>query len=89
MKVIWTDDALLDIERHTVYLAQFNPAAAASVAQHLIDVGNSLTVFPYRGRIGSEPGIRELVAVHPYVVVYEIGYDAVVVLRVWHGAQWR
>jgi len=82
MKVVWTDDALLDIERHMGYLAHFNPAAAASVAQHLLDVGNSLKLFPHRGRAGSEPGVRELVAVHPYVVVYEIGDDAVVILRI-------
>ena len=89
MKVLWADDALLDIERHTGYIAQFNPAAAAMVARHLLDAGNSLAVFPHRGRRGSEPGTREFLAVHPYVLIYETSPEAVVILRIWHGVQQR
>jgi addiction module RelE/StbE family toxin len=89
MRVAWADDALIDIERHTSYVSQFNPAAAAALARQLLDAGNTLKLFPHRGRPGSEPGTREIVAVHPYIVVYEITHDTVVVLRVWHGAQQR
>ena len=86
MKVAWADDALNDVERHISYVSQFNPTAAAALARQLLEAGNTLKLFPHRGRPGSEPGTREMVAVHPYVVVYEIGRDTLVVLRVWHGA---
>ncbi|MEE3623233.1 type II toxin-antitoxin system RelE/ParE family toxin [Nitrospirillum sp. BR 11752] len=35
------------------------------------------------------PGTRELLVFPPYVIVYEIMDDEVVILRVWHGAQDR
>lgn len=89
MRVVWTDDALLDIERHTGYIAQFNPLAAAVVARHLLKAGNSLVTFSRRGRIGSEQGTREFVAIHPYILVYEENSSEVVILRVWHGGQQR
>ncbi len=36
-------------------------------------------------------GTRELVALSPYLIVYEVdpGADSVRILRVWHGAQDR
>lgn len=89
MKVVWADDALLDIERHAGYIAEFNPSAAAFIARHLLDAGNSLAIFPHRGRAGSEPGTREFLAVHPYILIYETKSDAVIILRVWHGSRQR
>jgi len=89
MKVVWADDALLDVARHISYIDQFNPIAATALARHLLDAGNALKAFPHRGRAGTEPGTRELVAVHPYVIVYDIGRNEVKILRVWHGAQQR
>jgi toxin ParE1/3/4 len=50
-----------------------------------------LTLFPYRGRIGLAAGTRELVAIRPYIIVYEIDPAAELarILRIWHGAQDR
>jgi toxin ParE1/3/4 len=48
----------------------------------------SLTRFPYRGRVGQRSGTRELVVSPlPYVIVYEVGEDTVNISRVLHGAQ--
>jgi len=55
----------------------------------MIEAGETLAEFPNRGRPGSIPGTRELVVIHPYVLVYEIRGEAVHILRVWHGAQNR
>ncbi|HWK45023.1 MAG TPA: type II toxin-antitoxin system RelE/ParE family toxin [Stellaceae bacterium] len=52
--------------------------------------GDSLGVFPRRGRRGRIPGTRELVAAFPYLIVYEVtDADTVTILRVWHGSQDR
>jgi len=60
------------------------------VTRELILAGDSLALFPRRGRPGRAPGTRELVTVVPYVIVYEVDEtDTVMILRVWHGAQDR
>lgn len=89
MRVAWTDDALEDIEATYDYLARFNPVAAQRVAEALFIAGDSLAVFPHRGRIGIRPDTRELLSVQPYVIVYRIIGEEVQILRVWHGAQDR
>lgn len=89
MKIVWTDQAMLDVERIASYIAQENPAAARRMARELLIAGDSLAVFPRRGRRGRVLGTRELAAVSPYVIIYSVGADAVDILRVWHGAQDR
>ncbi len=85
----WRAAARADIIRIVRYIAEENSVAARQVARELALAGDSLTVFPRRGRRGRIPGTRELVAVRPYIIVYEIDGDAVTILRVWHGAQDR
>ena len=91
MKVEWRPSALDDRDAIIEYLEPLNPHAAVNLLQALILAGDSLTLFPYRGRPGLAAGTRELVAVWPYLIVYEIDDDAdtVSILRIWHGAQDR
>lgn len=83
--VEWAEDALRDVEAHLTYLKQVNPFAAVELAAALFTAGDSLSFMPFRGRQGRISGTRELVAVYPYVIVYEVIRDSVIVLRVWHG----
>jgi addiction module RelE/StbE family toxin len=88
--VVWSRQALNDVARIAGYIANDNPVAAARVARELLIAGDSLAVFPRRGRPSSLPGRRELVAVRPYVLVYRILPDETVdILRIWHAAQDR
>jgi plasmid stabilization system protein ParE len=87
--VIWRAAARADVIRLIGHIADENPIAARKVARALLLAGDSLVMFPRRGRRGSDPAIRELVAVWPYILVYEVASDAVHILRVWHGAQDR
>ena len=88
--VVWSTQALGDVARIAAYIAAENPIAAARVARELLLPGDSLAIFPRRGRPGSLPGRRELVAIRPYVLVYRIMPGEVVdILRVWHAAQDR
>jgi plasmid stabilization system protein ParE len=63
--------------------------AARRIAQALLLAGDSSSLFPSRGRVDREPGTRELVAMHPCVLVYEAADVEVAILAVWHGAQDR
>ena len=91
MRVEWRPSALADRDAIIDYLEPLNPHAAVNLLQALLLAGDSLTLFPYRGRQGLVAGTRELVAVWPYLIVYEIDAEAntVIILRVWHGAQDR
>ena len=89
MRVVWRTVALADIARIVAHIADENPLAAPRVARELIVAGDSLDLFPMRGRPGVVPGTRELVAVRPYIIVYRVEDDAVRILRVWHSAQDR
>jgi plasmid stabilization system protein ParE len=88
--VTWREDALDDVLLILRHIETENPLAARRVAREFLLAGESLTVFPRRGRPGRIEGTRELVPVYPYIIVYEIDrYDDVAILRVWHGAQQR
>ena len=89
VRVIWAPPAIADVERIYDYIVLFNPAAAARMVIRIREAGDSLAELAERGRLGSVFGTRELVAVRPYVLVYEIAGPEVQVLRVWHGAQRR
>jgi plasmid stabilization system protein ParE len=90
VSVFWQAAARADVVRLVRYIAEENPFAARKVGRELILAGDSLAVFPRRGRPGRIPGTRELVAAWPYVIVYEVdGSGHVAILRVWHGAQDR
>ncbi len=82
--------ALADVGRIVRHIAADNPAAARRIGRGLLLAGDSLTMFPLRGRPGSLAGTRELIAALPLVIVYRAAADGVVtILRVWHAAQAR
>jgi len=58
------------------------------MAAAIITAADGLSVNPRLGRLGAVAGTFELI-VRPYVLVYEIQRDEVIVLRVWHGRQRR
>ena len=91
MRVEWRPSAMADRDAIVCYLEPLNPYAAANLLRAMVIAGDSLALFPNRGRIGLVIGTRELVAVWPYLIIYEVDPEAdmVRILRVWHGAQDR
>jgi plasmid stabilization system protein ParE len=88
MQVRFADAALTDLEHIRSFIAGDKPAAANRVASPIIDATDRLAANPRLGRIGAMTGTFEIV-VRPYVIVYEINRDQIVVLRVRHGRQRR
>ena len=91
MKVEWLQSALDDRDAIITYLEPLNPQAAANLLRAMVLAGDSLALFPNRGRVGLAAGTRELASMWPYLIVYEVdtASDTVRILRIWHGAQDR
>ena len=87
MRVVWTRTALRGVWRAYDYIVDFNPQAAAHMADALFAAGDSLVNFPHRGRLVPNTTMRELVTVSPYIIRYRIAGDDVVILRVRHSAR--
>lgn len=86
-EVIWSEAALAHLRAIRAYIEQFNPRAAAALAEHLIATGNSLVTFPLRGRRVRGTDKRELVTSYPYVVRYRVQGNIVMILRVRHTSR--
>jgi toxin ParE1/3/4 len=88
MQLRWTHEAANDLERIADYLVQNTPGRAQTLVQRIYDAAGSLLTLPHRGRPGKVKGTRELVlSALPYVLVYVVREDVVVVLRILHGSQ--
>jgi len=84
--IVWTDDAVANLEAIFTYVSAFNPSAAGALADRLIAVADSLVAFPHRGRDVGE-GRREMTTVWPYILRYRVVDETVIILRVRHGAR--
>jgi plasmid stabilization system protein ParE len=85
-RIVWTDEAVDNLEAIATYISAFNPAAAQRLAARLIAVADSLAEFSERGR-DAGAGKREMTTVWPYILRYRVENDRVFILRVRHGAQ--
>jgi toxin ParE1/3/4 len=89
MTIDWTERALADLVALRAYIASDNPRAAERMVRRIVGlVEGQLSQMPESGRQGRVHDTRELVvASSPYMVVYRIVGDAIIVLRVLHGAR--
>jgi toxin ParE1/3/4 len=87
MKVRWTGPAIEDLASIFRYIRKDDPAAARHVRMTVATAVAKLSSMEDRGRKGEVPGTRELVF-HPwpYIAVYEIMHDEVLILRIRHAS---
>lgn len=87
MRILWTDEALDDLEEILAYYyLEASSRTAAAVERRIIGEIESLPPYPERIRESDRiPGAREL-AVNklPYVVFVQVREDAIIVLNVVH-----
>ncbi|MHB8283145.1 MAG: type II toxin-antitoxin system RelE/ParE family toxin, partial [Caulobacteraceae bacterium] len=86
LRVIWSPRAIRDLTGIRVYIGQFAPLAAQRFTARLVSSVENLAEQPNRGRPVGE-GVRELVTVKPYLVLYEVTAGSVQILHIRHGAQ--
>jgi toxin ParE1/3/4 len=87
MRVVWTAAATRGLSHAYEYLYDINPRAAEHLAASLFAAGDGLVNFAYRGRPVPQTNMREIVAVHPYIIRYRIEGETVLILRVRHSAR--
>ncbi len=85
--VRWSEEATTDLVEIIDYIEQRNAKAAQSLFADIVQAAQSLPLMPHLFRLGRVPGTRKYV-VHPnYIVVYQVGDDAIEILRVLHSRQ--
>lgn len=87
-KIIFSPQAVADLESAVRFIAQENPEAAVRVGNVLIDRVTVLENFPLLdSAYPMRPGVRKLVS-RPYLIFYRprLEENCVDILRYWHGA---
>lgn len=88
MAIVWTGSARRDVNAIWDFIGVRNPDATELVSSEILRAVEVLLQFPKRGRADRVKETRELVISDlPYVVVYLLTDESVVILRVLHGAQ--
>jgi toxin ParE1/3/4 len=92
MKLVFDDQALLDIENIFDWIARDSSALAKKVIDELFSSVELLISFPFMGHVGHDSRTLEWVVPRlPYVVIYEVDreQDRIIVTAIFHGAQDR
>jgi addiction module RelE/StbE family toxin len=89
MRVEWSGHAVSDLKQISEYIeADRSLEVANRISRSVYDAVQSLKEMPNRGRSGRVTGTREL-SLHPlpYVIVYRVQPERVLILSIVHGAQ--
>ncbi len=88
MLVIWSNEALLEFESITDYIAKDNLAAAKKLAEKIFDSTQvQLSRHPYIGRKGRVENTYELVVHASYLLAYEVVSETVNILSIRHTSR--
>lgn len=86
--LVIAEPAARDLEAIVDYIALDNPVAAEKVYRGIIKSVGRLPEFPALDRPGRYPETRELsIPDLPYLVVYQVGEEAVTILAVFHTSR--
>ncbi len=87
--VIWSKNALDNLDQIASYLQQTSPYYAASVVDAIVVTAEKIPLMPHLGPVVARyrnPNIRERLC-HKYRIIYHTGDDAITILTVIHGAR--
>ena len=85
-RIVWTEQAREDLIAIGAYEQDFSPPAAMRLSNRLIELADSLCVFPDRGR-PIRLGLREVVSLRPYVIRYAVPPAEVRIITIRHSAR--
>jgi plasmid stabilization system protein ParE len=89
LALVWSPEAIEDIEAIAAYIERDSPWYAKAVASKIVEVAESIPEYPLLGRVVpeiGEPAVRERL-VHRYRIIYRIDKGRVLVAAVIHGRQ--
>jgi toxin ParE1/3/4 len=89
MKIEWSANAVADLQNISEFIERDrNLDTANRISRAFFEAAQSLLRLPYRGRLGRVEGTRELLVLPlPYVVVYRIAAERILIVNIVHGAQ--
>jgi toxin ParE1/3/4 len=88
-KIVWTDEALTDVEDIAEYISRDSFYYAGAVVTNIINTTKNLESYPFAGSVVPEENnkfLREHL-VYSYRIIYEIKETTVYVLAVVHGSR--
>ena len=87
MRIRWTEGADGNLDQVEEYIAQDNPSAAVATVRKIIEAAQILNDYPTIGKRGRESGTLELVVAGlPYIIIYVVHREELVIIRVLHTA---
>jgi toxin ParE1/3/4 len=88
VEIVWSTLARTRLRESRAYVARDKPEAAERLATRIVAMVEALRNHPRLGRVGAEPGIRELViGSTPYIVLYRVQDQRITISTIWHAAQ--
>ncbi len=89
MKVVWSKESLRQLIEIEQFISRDSPDRAVKFINKLIDRGEKVKDYPYKGRIVPEFSINEIREVFEktYRIVYKISKDQIEILTVFEGHQ--
>jgi toxin ParE1/3/4 len=90
VEIVWSALARTRLWEIRAYVARDKPEAAERLAMRIVAIVETLRNHPCLGRVGAEPGVRELViGGTPYIVLYRVQRERVVISTIWNAKQQR
>jgi toxin ParE1/3/4 len=90
VEIVWSALARTRLREIRACVARGKPEAAERLAMRIVAMLEALRNHRYLGRVGVEPGIRELViGGTPYIVLYRVQGQRATISTIWHAAQRR
>lgn len=89
MEVVWSEQALRDVEHIRDYIAEDSPAYAQPFIERLLKATRHLPAFPESGRLMPEANsssTREVIY-QGYRIVYRLRLDTIEIVMVVHGSR--
>lgn len=88
VRVSRTESAESDLDAIADYYGKLNPIAALHLLDRIGETEALLCEHPHIGKAGRVPDTREVVITGtPFVLIYSLRRDVIIVLRVLHGRQ--
>jgi toxin ParE1/3/4 len=88
-RVIWTRQAVEDVEAIKAFVARDSERYAGLLAERLVAAVDRLELFPHSGRMVPEVGDNSLreVIYGDYRLVYRLKAESVEIVTIYHGAR--